>query len=302
MEFVREVISLQQSLAASAIATVDLPVNPISHLVLSLEGDNVTDEATLAETLARITEVQVLYRGGAILSLSGDQLFAVSAILNKGLPIFTNQVATDNDKRSVSFIIPFGRKLLDQNEAFFATKRGELQFRISISATATAIDGITYTLEAITMPSAHPRRFMKITALQREMTSGADNDFPLPIGNVYAGILMDQDTGSPDTAMTYTIDEVSLLADGKEKYLAGATSQNLHAELQRLLGHSQDTDASADNDDLAGWLMADFGLDGRDDFLFETAGLSDLKLVIAAGAADTAFVFPVELVSVARFA
>lgn len=297
MEYRRTVIADDVSVAASSVTTFDMPVNPISHLMFTMRFLNVTDEATLAQILARISNVTVTRFGQAIFNLSGADLQKLNFLMYGKAPILGNQVATDNAARFISMIIPFSRKPYDQNEGLPATLRGELKIQVTLSATETDVDNVSLQIEAIEMLGAAPKRYLKVTTLTQTLVSGVDNDLNLPIGNVYAGIMLFSTTVPTGTAFTTTADKVRFLLDNVERNYVTSNWESLHGELLLRPGHTEVYDASADNDDVVNYGLLDFSPANDDTYLVDTKGKSQCVLKITAGDANPVRVFPIELVS-----
>lgn len=288
----------EATIAASTVVIVDLPVHPLSHLILHLRGLNVSDQTTLAEMLARISLVEVLFKGNSIVSLRGDDLYALNIQLMRSVPTLTNQVATDNAVRDMAFIIPLSRKLYDGNEAFPATQRGELQFRITSSASAAAIDNLEWGLLAVNMPDASPTQYLKSTTFSLTPTSGADNDIALPVANKYAGIMVFGTTVPTGTAETVTVDGARILKDNVEEQLASSTWETLRGETVRRSGHQQPYDLTIDNAVDDNYVFIDFTPNDDDEFLFETEGASAITFRFTAGDASAMRLILLEIVSV----
>lgn len=298
MEYNRSVISQDQSITAGAVTTYDLPVNPLSHLVFTFRCLNVTDEATRAEILARISRVEVLHRGAAIFSLSGADLFALNAVMFGKMPVLINQVATDNAHRAITLVIPFGRKQLDPNECFPATQKGELQLQITLSSTETACDNVRYQIEAVEMFGAKPKGYMKVTSLSRTPSATGDLDVDLPIANDMLGLLLFGTTIVSGTTDTNTIEQVKFLVDNRERNVSLANWEALHGDMLSRAGHQEQYDGSADNDDIANYAIMDFDPNGDGQFAVPTKGAASVKLRVTAGDTNVLRVLPLEMVKV----
>lgn len=297
-EFIRSVIVQNASITAGDVKTYDLPVNPLSHLLLNVQCLNVTDEGTLAEILARISKVEVLHRGASVISLSGADLFALNMVQFGNNPLLTNQVATDNATRNITLIVPFGRKLYNGAECFPATRKGELQLQVTFSSTETAVDNVVLQVESVELMGASPTRYQKVTTLSKTPGATGDLDVDLPIANMLAGIILFSTTVPTGTATTTTVDTVKLLADNKETMFALANWESLHGELLNRVGHREEYDGSADNDDISKYALMDFVPNSTDEYLVDTKKYASLKLRISAGDTNVLRALPVELVEV----
>lgn len=296
-DFLRSVIVQNATIAASDVKTYDLPVNPLSHIILNMQGLNVTDEATLAQILARISKVEVLWKGASIISMSGADLFAWNAIFFGQMPLVSNQVATDNATRNITLLIPFGRKLYNPAECFPATKKGELQLQVTFSSSEAELDNIVLQVETVELFNGAPTQYMKITTLTKTPAATGDNEVDLPINNKLAGIMIFSTTVPTGTATTTTVDTVKLLADNKETLFGLANWESLHGELINRIGHRQDYDGSADNDDINKYAIMDFSPKGMDEYLLDTSNFASLKLRVSAGDTNVLRALPIEIVS-----
>jgi len=296
MKYTRSVIAQNQSVAASSTTTWDLPVNALSHLIITIRGINAAAvEATLADILGRLAKIEVLYKGSSVASISGADLHKLDAIMFGKMPILANQVATASASRYLSLILPFSRVLLNPNEGFPASARGELKLQITLSASEAAISTITLQIEAIEMPEAKPKQYLKATTLSLIPTSGVDNDIALPIGNKYAGLMLFSTTIPTGTSFVATISKAKLLLNGLEQYFSSTNWESLHGDLFNRIGHVEVYDASADDDDLKNYALMDFTPNSADDFLLDSKGASSLVLKITAGDANVLRVIPLEL-------
>jgi hypothetical protein len=297
MRFRNTVVADSVSVAASSVNTFDLPVNPISHLVFTMKFLNVTDEATLAQILARLSNIQVSRFGQQIFNMSGADLQKMNAILFKSMPIVANQVATDNAARYVSLIIPFSRILMNPAEGIGATQRGELKLQVTMSSSETDVDNVSLQVEAVEMLGATPKRYLKSTTLSYTTVSGVDNDIPLPIGNQYVGLGVFSTTVPTGTSFTASAQKMRLMLDNVETDYVATTWESLHGALLNRIGHREVYDASADNDDVANYALLDFSPTNDDNWLIDTKGLSMATLKVTAGDTGPVRVFPLELVS-----
>lgn len=296
MEYRRSVLVQDESVAAGSVKTYDLPVNPLSHIVFTLKGLNVTDEATLAQILSRVTRIEVTRFGSSVFAMSAADLHKLDAILFGNMPILTNQVGTNGATRSVTLIIPFSRKMYDPNEGLPATTKGELKLQITLDSVETDINGIIYQIETVEMIGAQPKSFLKATTLSITPTAGIENDIDLPIGNKLAGLLLYSTTIPTGTSWTTTIDKVRLLINNVEKFLSSSNWESLHGDLINRLGHQEAYDASADDDDVKNYALVDFMPLKDDQYLVDTKGASRVVLKVTAGDANQIRVIPLEIV------
>lgn len=297
MKFIKSVLAQDEAITASDVKTYDLPVNPLSHITFTLKALNVTDEATPAELLARLTKIEVLHRGSSILSMSGADLYAYNAITFGKMPIIANQIATDNATRYLTLLIPFGRKLMDPAECFPETKKGELKLRITLSSSEAACDGVIYQIETTELLGASPENYLKATTISKTPVVG-ENDVDLPIGNDILGVLFFGTTIVATTAWTCTIDKVKFLVDNVETNFSQTNWESMHGDLMSRIGQRQENDASADDDDIGHYALMDMDPNKDNVFAVESAGKSRVHLKITAGDTNALRAIPIELVKV----
>ena len=113
MDFLRTVLAQDETVTVSTTVTYDLPVNPLSHILLTLKGAN--DTATvgnynvMSALLASISNIEVLFKGSAVASLSFTDLAVLTGVLGRWTPGQLNLAQTDNDVRAVTVPLMFGR-------------------------------------------------------------------------------------------------------------------------------------------------------------------------------------------------
>lgn len=297
MQYRKTALAQDVAFAINSTITADMGVNPISHLIVTMRGLNVTDEATLAEILTRFGNITVTRFGETIFNMSAADLQKYNAVMFRNMPILANQVATDNAARYVSLIVPFSREIYNPMEGLPKTLRGELQVQVSAGTADTAIDNCTLQIEQVEMLDASPKRFMKTTTLSQTMVSGVENNIALPIGNEYVGIVLFSTTVPTGTSFTTTIDKAKLLIDNVENTIVTTQWESLHGELLNRIGQRLAYDASADNDDVVNYAILDFSPRGGDDFLVNTKGKTQSTLSITAGDANAVRAMVAELVA-----
>ena len=295
MQIIRSVLVQDESQTAGTIKTVDLPTNPLSHLVFTFKCLNVTDEATLAEILARVTKIEVLYKGAAIFSASMADLFALNVLLFKAVPVLTNRVATDDATRAITLYIPFGRKLYNPTECFKATKKGELQLQITLNSTETACDGVIYQIEAVELLGATPEKYLKVTSKSTTPTATGDVDVELPIGNLLAAVLFYSTTVPTSTVWTTTVDKVKLLIDNVEFDYASANWESLHGNILNRGGYAGGYAAASGDDQIVKYALLDLMPNEGDELLVDTKGKSSVKVRVTAGDTNAFRTLPLEL-------
>jgi len=296
----------------------DLPVNPLSHLIITIKVLNNAAKATLSDILSALEMIEVLREGSAIVSISGADLYALDCVLFGHEPWQENVVDTDNAVRALSLILPFGRVLYDPNECLPATRRGELSLRQTVDIADTNYDGYIYQVETVELLDATPKQHLKYTTINYTPSATGEGDVDLPIGLDYAGILLWGTTVPTGTSWTTTIDKLTFLVDNVEKYVrsvnweslhgsfinrlapAGAWGEKIHVE-NLAAAYTQNADTAPEQQvdtDLVNYAYVDFDPLHDDSYLFKSAGVSDLALRIDAGDTNATRIVPVQLKAV----
>jgi len=301
MEFLKSTIIDNETPAADGIHTFDLPVNPVSHLILTIQALNLgAAEATVAQICDMITNVHVLHRGTSVLQMSANDLLALNTCLFAKSPMRGQQSATTSDVTWLSLVIPFGRRMYDPNECFPQSRAGELQIQLTVDILTATLTGLILQLEAVELYGANPARHLKVTTILDAALVVGPNDIPLPIGNPYAAILLYGATKPTSTLWTTTIDKIKLLANNKEHFFASANWESLRGELLNRPGMEAGYLTAIGlygHDHIAHYAYMDFEPRRDDQFLMQTSGLNSLVLRITGGDTGAVRICPVELVS-----
>lgn len=299
MNQLRSTMIDDESITASQVKTIDLPINPLSAVIITLKGLNKdATETTLAEILERLTKITISRMGETLYDISGADLYALNCVMFGHEPIQTNRIATENATISLTLILPFGRKMYDPEECHPATRKGEFKLQITFSATETGCDGLILLVETLELIGATPRRHLKVYTLSDSATAAGEEDLDLPIGNVLAGILLFSTVVPTAVAWTTTIDWIKLMRDNVEHQIAKTKWEALHGELLRRVGYLGDHSAAFGDDLIHKYSLLDFYPLGDDRFLVDTKGASSLKLRLYAGDTSAYRALPIELVSV----
>jgi len=274
MQFIRSSI-LRSYTVATEIKKIDLPTNPLSHLIITMGFWNATDEATLAEVLVFINSISVTHLGATVLYAESEDLAALNCYLFKHAPVLTHSVATDNASRQLSLIVPFGRNMFNPLECYPATKKGELTLSIDSTVPATSLDNATFNIEAVELVGATPTQYLKST-LKSVAAPGATGDVEvdLPIGNRIAALIMYSTTTPADSSNLYGINASKILVDNVEYGYAFASAHCMVGDWINKLHTGARTIAASGEVDAAHFFAIDFDPAGNDNFLLDTKGKS----------------------------
>ena len=297
MEFIRSRL-VERHTTATEVITEDLPTHALSHLIITMDAYNTTDEATLAEILAFINNVQVTRSGVTTVDLQSEDLFAVNAYLFRTIPTLTGRLATDNYHRSVTLIVPFGRKIMDPNECHPATKKGELTLRVDTTVPATSCDNSTISIDAVELVGANPAAYLRSyrKALSAPGATG-DRDVDLPIGNKLVCCQLRLTTIPAASSHTFGVDVARLMVNNKEFGYAAADVMCLAGERMFRVGCPDTTIAAQGLSPLNNIVWLDFDPNGDGQFLIDTQGKTSVALKLNMGVDEATQLSILELVN-----
>jgi len=281
---------------ATEVKEIDLPVNPISHIIVTLQGFNVTDESTLAEILGFLNKVTVLYKGKSIFNMESEDLFALNCFLLKAAPCLTTSTATDNVSRALSLIVPFGRRLFNPIECLPKTRKGELKLQLDCTVPATSFDNGIINIQCVELPEATPENYLKAT-LMNVSAPGAvgDNDVDLPMGNYIAGVLLWSTTAFQTSSHVQGIDEARILVDNSEYgYVSGKFLSHIGQSIANL-GQLVRVPAAAGELITQHYCYLDYDPVRDNQFLIDTLSVSSFKVRLTMGVDEASKVMAVEV-------
>lgn len=256
-----------------------LPTDPLSHLIITLDGYNVTDEATLAEILAFINNLQVLDNGVTVYDLQSEDLYAVQAYLQRRLPELTGRLATDNYTRSLTLIVPFGRKLYDPSECYPGRPANKVKVRIDTTVPTGSLDNSTIEVDVVSLPGATPTAHLKVyrQALSAPGSLGW-HTIELERQNKLLCAQLRMTTVPTTSSHEYGINTVELLADNKEHALSNADMMCLAGERALRIGGPDAAIAAQGLSPLNNIFWVDFDPHGDGAYAIDTAKYGSLKL------------------------
>lgn len=232
--FLRSIVSDFQALTASAdITPVDLPVNPLSHLLLTLEGTGAARTtlglySMISDFATGVTDVSIRHRGENVLQGQLVDLMMLNAFVSGYFPWGEKPDGDVGKVRSMTFLIAFNRKPFWSEECFPATTRGNLRFHMTAGALPAAFTARRWMLEAVELIEAKPIRYLKATTITHTPTATGRRRIPLPIGNDILSVLLFDPTVVTGDAATYNPQLVKLLKDNVEQYYPQSRWESLH--------------------------------------------------------------------------
>lgn len=317
--------------AISAIAGTDswnLPPNPLSAIIVTLRALNETAALTtysaLAAFFAKFSNFAVRYRGASVFDADSLDAAMVAMIMGKWAPKQGQINVTNNDVRSITFPILFGKKYGDPSQCFPATRSGDLVLSADWGADPVGLDGFSLQIETLELLDATPESFIKVTTSARTMTAGIGNTLDLPIGNKILGTLLRAATFPTGASFNSSFGQMALKIDNAEAYFSEVNWESTQGEMHRHMPpgwtypahvHTENTAAAYTQNatTLAGALdiaavqqyaYLDFDPMGDQSMGLETAGAARIVIQNNSDVADAAdsFWLPIERVEVAKAA
>lgn len=324
MRFLRSIALPNTDLAASgSITPFDLPVNPLSMLLVRFQITNANPAAigtysAFDDIVTQITGLRVLHKGEQIIAGSLRDLMVLNAAAFGVYPGIATKVNTNAAVRSVVFPLCLGRRPFDPKSCFPATTRGNLRFELDAGADGSGYGDINMSVEAVELIEAEPEEYVKYTTSAGTSVIG-QFDARLPIGNPLLGVLL-FDTGlgaSSDEVLSWG--SLRLVKDNVEQYystvdfevLAGELAGKIAGQVELTSGHIHqinDGAALSDSDDAERVLSQGFNGYGYLDFdplkdgsyQLETQGAADLAIRATGDEATAIRWLPLERIAVKR--
>jgi|GEM_PF-1395214 len=317
--FLRTVVHQDVTVTAAAVPIEkDLGVNPLSFLLITVRAVIAAANATplLANLLAVFTNVEVLFKGTSIISLSLADLLRHAGYTWGRFP---HQMTINDDAATVQWVtvpVPFGRIPYWAMEAFPASRRGDLTLKLTIAASFTNIATVTVQVEQVELLDAVPRQFLKYTTFPKTPTAIGEHDIDLPLGNPILGITLFGTTapGAAATTFNASIASVKLLVDNVENYYSQANWESLRGdhlirtpsawdfanhnhETPNAVGAGVETSDVSDADLIdRQYVYLDFDPLRNSEYMLETEGRGRVHLRLTADVADAMRMIPTELI------
>lgn len=309
--------------AAGEEFTVDLPVNPLSGIILTMKA-LINDAGAVARNLAaqfaaKYTSWRVTYRGATIIQGQTEDLLLAMMLRERFAPGWGNLSRVNNDAVSLSFPLMFGGRLYDPMECFPATRRGDFRFTITSAADANQLDGHILQAETIELLDAKPSHFYKVTTISQAMAAIGRNDIELPIGNPLCGVLLRPFVFPTGASFNSSFGQITLAVDNVEIIENFRNFESAHGMLLRRIPPAWDlqehahgfADAAAGQTDTQpvslwstlqnAYAYLDWDPLGDKQYMVDEKGAAHLQLRMTSDTADganTSRVLPIEYVDI----
>lgn len=322
-EFIHSILATNQAIAADGDVTYDLPVNPMSVILLHIsplnETSTIENYRWLGEILSAIDNVRVTHRGSAIVDANGYDLLMLALLWHRIGIWQSGAVETDADRRSIVLPILFGRKPYLPSECFPETKKGEFQLTVTWDIANTFFEGLRISIETIELPGATPDYVQKVTTLAQTFAAVGQNDVDVPIGNVIRAFLLWGTSSFTGATPAPTWGQIELLKDNRQtrytstdwevsRAIAGLmgvpfppTFNHIHSGTYTttVAGDSLEPQVELSKEDFYTLLVCD--VLGDDTYSLETLGAGRVNIRCDAEAAEAVRVLPIERVPVSMF-
>ena len=322
--FLRTVLVQNRAEVADRTFQEDLPVNPLSQILVTLRGDidTVNTDEPLADFYSLVTSLGVMFRGQDIIRGSLQDLAVLNALVTGQTPWGSKVQDAATETWSLTVPITLGRRAFDPMECFPAVKRGDLRLEMTLDASVNDLDLLSLQIETIELLDADPKQFLKYTTGSITFASTGQEVVRLPIGNPLLGCLLFGTTIPTGAVNTATWEQLRTKVDNVESGFARTNWETLMGESNRrmrgndhwLSQHTHRVDSTTATDAFVtalspirsgtqgvleryAYLDFDPAKDGM--YMLETSGRADVVIQRDAGTADAGRFIPVELVTVA---
>lgn len=238
-QFLRTTLVPDEAQSADGQVKYDLPVNPISHILLTLKALNdtgtLTAFSTLLGLLSMVTEIRVQYRGATVWQGSLTDLYLAQSLIHGWAPWGGNWDPTNDDVRWLTVPLVFGRRPFLMDECFPATRRGDLTMTLTYDVAVTGLNTLIAQVETVELLDAQPARFLKYSTTEKIFNATGTHQVDLPIGNPILGVLLNSPAVPDEADYLSAFGQVALQVDNVEVFYSGANWESLQGEFARRL-------------------------------------------------------------------
>lgn len=317
--FLRTVLVQNETESADATKQYQLPVNPISMILVTLRAVATTaaTNTPISDILGLVDSLGVVFRGQDIVRGNLADLAMINALVMGCPPWGIRPSQTDANVMNITVPICLGRRPYLVKECFPAVRRGDLVLEVAFDTVQSNADLIDAQIETVELLDETPERYLKYTTASVTFASTGEQDVRLPIGNPLLGVLLQGTTVPTSTTQTATWERLRIRVDNVEALYARANWASLNGELgRRLTGpveflhdhvhggtYTTTVFGSSNVQGRPGGIVEQYAyldfdplMDGS--YMLETAGRADVVIHRDSGTADAGRFVPVELVEV----
>lgn len=315
MKLLHSVAVQERAISADGVEVFDLPVNPLSVVLVCLRPLNdtgtLTDFARYLALVGAVNRATVVHRGSAIRSMSGRDQAAMNYYRHGIMPKGANEDDVNNERRLAVLPIIFGRFAYDPTSCLPASRRGELSLELDLDIADTGYDGLRLSVETVELLDARPTEFERQVSIARTFAATGEASIELPLGNVVRGLLLFGTTTFAGAAPAPTWGRVGVRVDNEEHSYA-STDFEVASMLTALMGrqppaldnhaHQFEPVAGVETlgtleqgqDGWANYAYLDFDPTRDDTFSIDASKASSVQITSNVETADAARVIPVE--------
>jgi hypothetical protein len=320
--FLRTVLVQNRTEGSDRTFQEDLPVNPLSAVVVTMRGDinTVDTDEPLADFYGCIPSLGIMYRGQDIVRGSLRDLAVLNAMVTGITPFGNKPQDAAAETWALTVMICLGRAPYNSMECFPAVKRGDLRLEVVVDTLVNDVDLVELQIETIELLDAQPANYIKYTTGGITFASTGQENVRLPIGNPLLGVLLFGTTVPTAAVQTATWEQMRTKIDNVEQFYAKMNWDSAQGESQRRIKGSLDflsqhahryNGAAAAFASTLGpirpsatglleqYAYLDFDPMGDGEYMLETAGRADVVIQRDSGTADAGRYLPVELVAIA---
>src|SRR5512143_495090 len=230
--FLRTVLVQNRAEAADRTFFEDLPVNPLTMILVTLRGVITAADVTnpLADLYNTMPALAVSFRGQDLIRGSLQDLAVLNASVCGAAPFGTKFQDGAGETFAVTVPICFGRRPYLVKECLPAVRRGDLVLECQVDTVVNNVDLTTVQIETVELLDETPEHYLKYTTSQHTFASTGEEDVRLPIGNPLLGVLLFGTTVPAAAATTATWERLRLKVDNVEALYARANWDSLQGE------------------------------------------------------------------------
>jgi len=320
MNFLHSVAVQDQAISADGVFQFDMPVNPLSVILVCLRPLN--DTGTLANfnnylaICQAINRVSVYSKGYSVFQMRGEDAAALNYFRHGILPFQVQHDDTNDERRCVVLPILTGRWPFSTKSCLPSHKRGECVLELDLDIADTGYDGLRISVETIELPDAKPTEWERKVSVNQTWAATGENIIDFSPGKVCRGILLFGTTRFNGAAPAPSWGRLKVLVDNFETGFH-STDIEVASMLTSLWGrqppsadahkHRVTTDGNAQTElsTLAGpfeqgngwgqWAFLDYDPTGDDQFALDTTKSSRFAIQATAESADAVRAIPVEI-------
>lgn len=322
MEFIQSILAHDVPVVLPSVVTYDLPVNPLSHILLNIIGERKALDASFVPNPFNICDVfnkiEVLYKGSAVYSMSGQDAVAAGIFVNNFETWDVNSQEIEAAHWTWTVLIPLTRTLYSPVECFPRSTRGELILQITYNDGTDVHywDKFVQQIETVELPDASPTQFIKMTTLSLTPTASIPFDLSLPIGNPISELVIYQWGVQSGVDVRSAADKMEILVDNKNHFYPESFVESLQNMAGRMINppgywgnhvhklinaeapaQGQETSAPIPKTVyIQRWLHMPFDIFRDGEYALQTAGKSDVTLRFDVVKPGEFRVIPVEVV------